>query len=151
MEEQANNTPEKILRAAKTILLVDWPDTGVPRVLVKAGFTVYGYSPGSYTIAGIVAGKPNDANGLSVFPPKGDELGYLIFKKLESRPDWVDIVSVYRPVEELPGIIEHIVPPGAKVLWLQPPLRSAIGRELAAENHLEFVEGVAIADIATKI
>ena len=40
MEIEINDDPVEILRSAKVILLVDWPDAGVPRVLIEAGFTV---------------------------------------------------------------------------------------------------------------
>jgi len=40
----------KILKNAKTILLVDWPDKTVPIALLKAGFMVIGYSPDKYTL-----------------------------------------------------------------------------------------------------
>ncbi|MCO5948981.1 hypothetical protein [Mucilaginibacter flavidus] len=40
----------KILKNAKTILLIDCPDKSVPMALLKAGFMVIGYSPDKYTL-----------------------------------------------------------------------------------------------------
>jgi predicted CoA-binding protein len=134
MADQTSNIPENILKAAKIILLVDWPDAGVARALVNAGFTVYSYSPDYYAEA------------------KKNGEGRLDFYKIDNKPAFVDIVNIFRPEAEIDGIFEkHVLPLHAKTVWMQPPLNSAAGKKLAAENHLQFVEGVAIADIADKI
>ncbi len=126
---------KQILKAAKTILLVDWPSPGVPRALVDAGFTVYGYSPNRYSVAELI----DDGTGIKK----------MVFKKLDSHPDSVGIVNVFRPEEELKGIIEnHVLPLGAKTLWLHPPVTSAWARNYAAEHGVAFVEGIDIAEIA---
>src|SRR5262249_15363223 len=135
--------PRRILQAAKAILLVDWPNTSLPRALLAAGFDVFGFSPGRYSRAEVVAERPADATGMSIFAPEREgESGYLVFHWLEHRPARVDIVHVYRPPEELPGILaNHVIPLGAKALWLQPPIRSAEARQLAANVGLSCVEG----------
>ncbi|HWZ16033.1 MAG TPA: hypothetical protein VNW95_12415 [Mucilaginibacter sp.] len=142
--------PLQILRSAKNILLVDWPDPGVPRALLKTGFTVFGFSPNGYSKARLV---PDPIDGQSNFPPRNaDETGYLIFEQLDGNPDIVDIVNVYRPEGEHAGIIEkHVLPLHAKVLWLHPPITSASSRAVAERNKLIFIEGVNIADIAAKL
>lgn len=126
--------PKDILKDAKTILLVDWPNPGVPKSLLKAGFTVFGYSPDRYS-----AIEQNDK-------------GELVFRKLEDPPASVDIVNVYRPEEEHAAIINsRVLPLKAKVLWLQPPVVSAKTAALAAEYGLMFVEGSDIVDVAKSI
>lgn len=142
--------PLQILRSAKNILLVDWPDPGVPGALLKAGFTVFGFSPNGYSKASLVQ-YPID--GQSSFPsPSPEETGYLVFEKLDSKPDTVDIVNVYRPEEEHAGIIKkHILPLHAKVLWLHPPITSASTAAVAEKNKLIFIENVNIAEIAGKL
>jgi predicted CoA-binding protein len=127
--------PKEILRAARRILLIDWPNTGVPEILVKIGFTVFGYSPGRYT-------------GVEV---SNKEKEHLVFLDLDGNPGKVDIVNVYRPEQEHPDIIsKHVLPLGAKVLWLHPPVTSEKTRLLAAELGLTFIEGISIADAACK-
>ena len=145
--------PEQILKTAKTILLVDWPDPGVPATLIKAGFTVYGYSPGRYSVASLITNQPDATEGQSIFPVQnGDEKVYLVFQKLDDRPYSVDIVNIYRPEGELAGIItNHVLPLKAKVLWLHPPVTSVWARDFAAGHGLIFIEGTNIAEIATKI
>ncbi len=137
----------EILRASRSILLVDWPHAGSPRALLMAGFSVFGFSPGGYSAAEIVVERPQRVDG-GVFPPAQGETGYLVFRKLDAPPSHVDIVNAYRPAAELLGIIEqHALPLGAKVLWLQPPMTSADARRAAAEHGLLFVEGTDIAAV----
>src|SRR6266498_309445 len=147
------SNPAQILETAKTILLVDWPNQSVPRILLNAGFTVFGFSPGRYSLAEVVAEYPYDVDQKDVFAPKSEnENGYLVFRRLDSRPESVDIVNVYRPEKELAEIIEnHVLPLNAKTLWLQPPVMSAKAKSIAEEHGLAFVEGNDIAEIARSI
>jgi predicted CoA-binding protein len=145
--------PQQILKSARNILLIDWPDPGVPRALLNAGFTVFGYSPDDYSKAQVVDELPRGFDEKNSFPARNkEEKGHLIFQKLDYSPESIDIVNVYRPEEELPGIItSRVLPSGAKVLWLHPPITSARARDIAAENGILFIEGVNIAEIASKI
>jgi predicted CoA-binding protein len=125
---------KNILKGAKTILLVDWPNPDVPKSLLNAGFTVFGYSPDKYSAI-----------------EQGDN-GELVFTKLDVNPVSVDIVNVYRPEEEHPAIINNrVLPLKAKVLWLQPPVMSAKTAALASKHGLILVEGRAIAEVARTI
>src|SRR6266542_4448243 len=138
------SNPAQILETAKTILLVDWPNQSVPRILLNAGFTVFGFSPGRYSLAEVVAEYPHDMNQ--------KDRDYLVFRRLDARPESVDIVNVYRPEEELAEIIENnVLPLNAKTLWLQPPVTSAKAKSIAEEHGLVFVEGNDIAEIARSI
>lgn len=141
--------PRRILEIARTILLVDWPSLSVPRALLESGFTVFGYSPGRYSTAEISPNPPPDVDSGSVFAPKDQEKGYLVFRRLDGRPSAVDIVSVYRPAEEMPGIIaDHVLPLRAKVIWLQRPVASSEERAVAEEHGLVLIEGSDIAELA---
>jgi predicted CoA-binding protein len=144
-----NADPYQVLKNAKSILLVDWPDPGVPRTLINAGFTVYSFSPDAYSEAKLVADLPAGKKG---FPPSKDESGYLVFEKLEGRPSSVDLVNIFRPEAEHAKIIEnYVLPLKAKVIWLHPPVISASTAATAAEKGLLFIEGINIAEIASKI
>lgn len=142
--------PRHILEAARTILLVDWPSPAVPRALLEAGFTVFGYSPRCYSKAEIAPNPPSDADSGSVFAPKDQgEQGYLVFRRLDGRPPGADIVSVYRPPEELPGIIaDHVLPLRAKVIWLQRPITSSEEQAIAEEHGLTLIENHDIVELA---
>jgi|SRR6185437_4641535 len=148
-----NPDPLQVLKSAKNILLVDWPDQGVPRTLLNAGFAVFGYSPNGYSQAQLVAELPGGFDEKNSFPPRSKEENcHLVFKKLDYNPNGIDIVNVYRPEAELPGIIvNRVLPSGAKVLWLHPPVTSAGASDIAAENGLTLIEGVNIAEIAAKL
>jgi predicted CoA-binding protein len=144
--------PKQILAAAKRILLVDWPGKSVPRTLIANGYSVFGASPGKYTEASVVADRPPESDDAYIFSKDETETGYLVFRRLDSPPTDIDIVNVFRPENELAGIIERIVlPSGAKVLWLHPPNTSAIAGELAKANGLDFVQGVNIAEVAANL
>jgi hypothetical protein len=145
--------PAQILEAAKSILLVDWPTTGVPRALVDAGFTVFGHSPSGYKQATIETDRPPHLGPRSVFPPKdAGETGFLVFRSLDAPPSSVDIVNVYRPAEEIAGIFASLVIPlGARALWLHPPVTSADGQRMAVQRGLHFVEGVDIVELAGRL
>jgi hypothetical protein len=144
--------PEQVLNAAQTILLIDWPNPGVPRSLLDAGFTVFSFCPDRYSAAEVVADHPDDV-AASIFPPTGEgEQGYLVFRALKHRPPRVDVVYTHRPPEELPGIVtSQVLPLGAKALWLQPPVTSVAARQLAMEYGISFVEGSDIGEIAKDI
>ena len=146
--------PKQILDRSKSVLLVDWPNPGVPRALLEAGFTVYGFSPHRYSAASLVAEPPADVDRCSVFPPQSDgDTGYLVFRALAARPLHVDLVCSYRPAEEVPAIVaNHAVPLGAQTLWIQPPPTTCeIARRLATEHGLVCVEGHDIAEVARAI
>ncbi|MDR3696082.1 CoA-binding protein [Mucilaginibacter sp.] len=130
-----DNNPQLILKNAQTILLVDWPDADVPRLLVSAGFMVFGYSPDNYTSIGFRA----DGGGL-------------VFTKVPDGPGQVDIVNVFRPEEEHAGIIaRHVLPLKAKVLWLHPPVTAAKTAAFAKENGLVFVDRIDITVVANEL
>src|SRR5262245_47710161 len=111
--------PNQILRSAKSILLVDWSSPNVPRTLVEAGFTVFCASPGRHSVTEILSAPPEGIDSNDIIPPKQDENGYLVFRRLNDSPSHVDIVNIFRPENEHEGIItNHVIPLGAKTLWL---------------------------------
>jgi predicted CoA-binding protein len=127
---------KSILEKIHTILLVDWPNRDVPRSLAQAGFTVFSYSPGTYSQALIETTLPASM-----------EDG-LIFRSIDHAPDAVDLVMIYRPPEEHAAIIrDQVLPLGAKLIWLQPPVESPKTKEIADEHGLNFVQGHDIREI----
>jgi hypothetical protein len=142
--------PKAILKNSSRILLIDWPNPTVPRRLVNAGFSVFCYSPDQFSIAQIVREYPNDVNQKNIFPPSNIQDGYLVLRQIDSSPGSIDIVNIYRPEEEHADIIaNHVIPLGAKVIWLQPPVMSENTRLLAEKNNLVLIEGVDIAEAAS--
>jgi predicted CoA-binding protein len=148
-----SSEPEDLLRSARIILLVDWPSVAVPRALLAAGFHVFGSSPTGYSRAELVPEPPGDADGVRVFAPEPPaERDYLVFRRIAEAPPRVDIVSVFRPAEELPGIVaQRVVPLHAGVLWLHPPIASPDAATLATQHGFKLVEGRDIAAVARQV
>jgi hypothetical protein len=132
--------------AARTILLIDWPRPEVPLALLGAGLTVFGLSPKGYSSVEFALDPPTNVDSRCVLlSDSSAKSGFLTFRSLGGPPSGVDVIAVYRPVEELPEIIASQVRPlGATVLWLQPPAVSDEARQMAASLGVEFVEGVDI-------
>jgi len=105
-------TTTEILQHAHTILLVDWPSRDVPETLVRAGFTIY------------VKGGPNPDD----FFLHDWRDNQLVQKRIGHPPAHADLVYSYRPLSELPGIIDLAKSLGAKTLWTQSG-RCSDGRE----------------------
>jgi len=140
--------PKEILASAKSILLVDWPNAGIPRVLAEKGYDVFCYSPNGYTRAEIVD-EYSDADQKKMIPPISGEKGYLVFFPLDGLPASADIVNIYRPEAEHDEIItKHALPLHSRVVWLQPPIVSEKTRAAALGHGLAFIEDSDIAETA---
>jgi predicted enzyme related to lactoylglutathione lyase/predicted CoA-binding protein len=150
MADSINSKAQKLLREEKSILLVDWPNVDLPYALLKAGFVVFSYSPDKYSEAKLLMEKPHNIEGLSIFWVNDE--AFISFEKLSGSLGAVDIVHIYRPETELPGIIEkHVLPLSAKAIWLYPPQTSELARGLAAQHCIELIQDVNIIDLAAEI
>lgn len=81
--------------------------------------------------------------GFRIIPinPFAEELfGERVYRSLLDVPDKVDMVDVFRPAAEAPGIARQAVAIGAKALWLQQDLRSEEARRIAEQAGIEYVE-----------
>jgi len=73
--------------------------------------------------------------------PSAEEiLGERVYRSLTEIEDPVDLVDVFRPAAEAPGIARQAVQIGAKALWLQLGIRSPEARTIATEAGLDYVE-----------
>lgn len=82
------------------------------------------------------------SQGYRVVPvsPRGGELfGEPVVASLDELEPPAEVVDVFRPGEEVPAIARRAVELGAKVLWLQPGIRSEEGERIAAEAGLTVV------------
>ena len=80
--------------------------------------------------------------GFKIIPvsPKGGELhGEKVATSLAEIMEPVDVVDVFRPAEEAPGIAREAVDLGAKVLWLQAGVSSDEAAEIAEAAGLKVV------------
>ncbi|WP_158882233.1 CoA-binding protein [Amycolatopsis anabasis] len=119
---------ERVLAEANTIAVVGLSRDpakaahGVPATLQAAGFRI-----------------------IPVHPEATELLGEKVYRSLAEVPGPVDIVDVFRPAGEAPGIAEQAVALGAKALWLQQGLVSPEARRIAEAGGLDYVEDRCIA------
>jgi predicted CoA-binding protein len=113
----------EILESATTIATVGasrdpWKAAGgVPRSLRQMGFRVIPVNP-----------NVDEIDGEKTYP------------SLLELPEPVDVVQVFRPSDEAPGIARQAVEIGAKALWLQLGIVSEDARRIAEEAGLAYVE-----------
>lgn len=82
------------------------------------------------------------SQGYRIIPvnPRTDQvLGEKTYKTLADIPEPVDVVDVFRPAAEAPGIARQAAEIGAKVLWLQVGIVSVEAGEIAEEAGMTFV------------
>ncbi len=123
-------------------------DDQVLRTLLESSRTVaiVGLSTDREKASSKIAEVLIDA-GYDVIPvhPKATEiLGRTAFASLADIPVPVDIVDVFRPAEEAPGIAQQAVAIGAKTLWLQLGIASEQARITAEGAGLDYIEDTCI-------
>ncbi len=77
---------------------------------------------------------------IPVNPGVKEILGEKSYPNLESIPEPVDVVDVFRRPEHLPEIAEHAVKIGAKVLWMQMGITNEDAAKTARAGGLEVVQ-----------
>ena len=81
--------------------------------------------------------------GFRIIPinPFADELfGERVYRSLAEVPEKIDLVDVFRPADEAPGVTRQAVALGAKAVWLQLDIRSDEARRIAEAAGLDFVQ-----------
>ena len=76
---------------------------------------------------------------IPVNPGETEILGERSYPSLVDIPDRIDIVDVFRRVEDTPGIADEAATIGARVLWLQSGISSEEAAERAAKGGLVTV------------
>ena len=92
--------------------------------------------------------------GFTVIPvhPKADEiLGQRAYPTLADVPVAIDIVDVFRPGDEAPGIARQAADVGAKTLWLQLGITSPEAASVAADAGITFVEDTCIGQTVRRL
>jgi len=80
--------------------------------------------------------------GYQVFPvnPTTDEiLGEKAYPDLESIPENIDVVQVFRRPEDVPSVVEAAIKVGAKVVWMQLEIVNEEAAQTAREAGLQVV------------
>ncbi|HUH06362.1 MAG TPA: CoA-binding protein [Egibacteraceae bacterium] len=79
---------------------------------------------------------------IPVNPNSGEILGEPAYRTLAEVDVDVDVVDVFRPPEEVPGIAREAAAIGAKVLWTQTGIESEEAAEIARSAGMTVVMGV---------
>lgn len=82
------------------------------------------------------------ANGYRIIPvnPRESEvLGEKAYPDLESVPDAIEIVDVFRRSEYVPALVESAIRVGAKVIWMQEGITHEAAAKRARTAGLEVV------------
>ena len=105
--------PIDILRRAERVVLYDWPDRDVPDALALGGLDV------------IVSGGPalDDVFRSEVID------GKVVSRKIGVPPESADLVYVFRPLAELPRILDDAKRMSASTIWRQSGLDAAGQRD----------------------
>lgn len=132
---------------SRVVALVDWPDPGVPRGLLRAGWTVVSLNLAANRASGYAwyptgAGIPaQDKDEVTVLTDGSDGNGCLVCWHLDSPPATVDVVGAYRPAAELPAIARTAVDLGATTFWLLPGCDSPEAVAIAEAGGLTVARG----------
>jgi predicted CoA-binding protein len=100
---------EQILAGARTVLVIDWPTRDVPDTLARAGYEVVvhgGPGPEDYTAYDVVDGE-------------------VVERRVGQPPTHADVVYTFRPLDELPEIVDMAKQVGAGTVWVQSGLSAA--------------------------
>ena len=94
--------------------------------------------------------------GYKVYPINPFAVGEIvnnekILADLKDVPEKIDIVDVFRPSKETPGIAQQAKEIGSKVLWLQYGIHSDEAKEIAKNSNMEFVSNRCIKQEYQKI
>jgi predicted CoA-binding protein len=112
----------EILQAARTIAVVGLsskrfrPSYGVAEYLQRAGYRI-----------------------IPVNPEETEVLGEKSYPDLDSVPEDIDIVDIFRRSEFVPDIVEAAIRKGAKVIWMQEDVIHEDAARRAAEAGLDVV------------
>jgi len=80
--------------------------------------------------------------GYRVIPvnPTTDEiLGEKSYADLESIPDKIDVVQIFRRPEDVPPVVTDAIKVGAKVVWMQEGIVNEEAAQMAREAGLQVV------------
>src|SRR5688572_11795312 len=80
--------------------------------------------------------------GYRIIPvnPTADEiLGEKAYPDLESVPETIDVVQVFRKPEDVPPVVDSAIKAGAKVIWMQEGIAHEEAAQKAREAGLQVV------------
>ena len=91
----------------------------------------------SYWIASYL--KEQGYHVIPVNPTATEIFGEKVYPNLESVPEKIDVVQVFRKPEDVPPIVEDAIKVGAKVVWMQEGIVNEEAAQKAREAGLQVV------------
>ena len=87
--------------------------------------------------------------GYKVFPvnpfAEGEIInGETVVRSLDKISETIDIVNIFRPSKEAPGIANQAVKIGSKVLWLQYGIENEEAEKIAENSNIQYVSNKCI-------
>jgi predicted CoA-binding protein len=76
---------------------------------------------------------------IPVNPTATEILGEKAYPDLESVPEKIDVVQVFRRSEDVPPVVEDAIKVGAKVVWMQEGIVNEAAAQRAQEAGLQVV------------
>jgi predicted CoA-binding protein len=76
---------------------------------------------------------------IPVNPTANEILGEKSYPDLESVPEKIDVVQVFRRPEDVPSIVESAIKVGAKVVWMQEGIVNEEAAQKARQAGLQVV------------
>lgn len=122
MSIQDDTELKNILRSAKTIACVgasakpDKPSYGIFQYLSEAGYHM-----------------------IPVNPSTPEVQGHKSYPDLQSIPEDVDVVQVFRKPEDVPAVVEQAIAKQAKVVWMQEGIVNEQAAQRAEQAGLKVV------------
>jgi uncharacterized protein len=91
----------------------------------------------SYGIADYLKGQGYHI--IPVNPTTSEVLGEKAYPDLESVPEKIDVVQVFRKPEDVPPVVDSAIKAGAKVVWMQEGIVNEEAAEKARAAGLQVV------------
>jgi len=91
----------------------------------------------SYWIASYL--KEQGYRVIPVNPTATEILGEKAYPDLESVPEKIDVVQVFRKSEDVPPVVDDAIKVGAKVVWMQEGIVNEEAAQKAREASLQVV------------
>ena len=76
---------------------------------------------------------------IPVNPTASKILGEKVYPDLESVPEPIDVVQVFRRVEDVPPVVDAAIKVGAKVVWMQEGIVNEAAAQKARQAGLQVV------------
>jgi uncharacterized protein len=91
----------------------------------------------SYGVASYL--KEQGYRVIPVNPTATEILGEKAYPDLQSVPEGIDVVQVFRKPEDVPPVVDDAIKAGAKVIWMQEGIVNEAAAQKAREAGLQVV------------